>query len=130
MITSVNPKALPAGAEALLEIELDLVPGTHANSDSPRDPALIPTTFFPDSVDGVVWEQVSYPPPTEAIEWYSVDPLPVFEDGAVIRARLTVEEDTRRGELDLSGQLRIQVCDADSCYPPQRVPIAVAVTVN
>ena len=130
VITSVNPKALPAGAEALLEIELDLVPGTHANSDSPRDPALIPTTFFPDSVDGVVWEQVSYPPPTEAIEWYSVDPLPVFEDGAVIRARLTVEEDTRRGELDLSGQLRIQVCDADSCYPPQRVPIAVAVTVN
>ena len=130
VITSVNPKTLPAGAEALLEIELDLVPGTHANSDSPRDPALIPTTFFPDPVDGVVWEQVSYPPPTEAIEWYSVDPLPVFEDGAMIRARLTVEEDTGPGELDLSGQLRIQVCDADSCYPPQRVPIAVAVTVN
>ena len=53
---------------------------------------------------------------------YSVDPLPVFEDGAMIRVRLTVEEDARRAELDLSGQLRIQVCDADSWYPPQRVP--------
>ena len=129
VIASADPKELPAGAQALLKIELDLLPGTHANSDSPTDPALIPTTFFPDSVDGVVWEQVSYPQPTEVIEWYSVDPLPVFEDGAVIRARLTVEEDAGAGELDLSGKLRIQVCDADSCYPPERVPIAVAVTV-
>ena len=76
-----------------------------------------------------MWEQVSYPQPTEAIEWYSVDPLSVFEDGAVIRARLTVEEDARPGELDVSGKLRIQVCDAESCYPPERVPITVAVTV-
>ena len=129
VIASVNPKELPAGAQALLKIELDLAPGTHANSDSPTDPALIPTTFFPDSVDGVVWEQVSYPQPTEVIEWYSVDPLPVFEDGAVIRARLTVEEDARPGEFDVSGKLRIQVCDAESCYSPERVPITVAVTV-
>ena len=129
VIASVSPKELPAGAQAVLMIELDLVPGTHANSDSPTDSTLIPTTFFPDSVDGVVWEQVSYPQPTEAIEWYSVDPLSVFEDGAVIRARLTVEEDARPGELDVSGKLRIQVCDAESCYPPERVPITVAVTV-
>ncbi|MCY3839440.1 MAG: redoxin domain-containing protein, partial [Gammaproteobacteria bacterium] len=129
VITSANPKELPAGAQAFLKIELDLAPGTHANSDSPTDAALIPTTFFPDSVDGVEWEQVSYPQPTEVIEWYSVDPLPVFEDGAVIRARLTVEEGTGPGELDLSGRLRIQVCDADSCYPPERVPIRIAVTV-
>ena len=129
VITSVDPKELPAGAQALLRIELDLLPGTHANSDSPTDAALIPTTFFPDSVEGVVWEQVSYPHPTEAIEWYSVDPLSVFEDGAVIRARLSVEEDAEPGELDVSGRLRIQVCDADSCYPPERVPITVAVTV-
>ena len=47
----------------------------------------------------------------------------------MIRARLTVEEDAGAGELDLSGKLRIQVCDADSCYPPEQVPIAVAVTV-
>ena len=129
VIASVKPKELPAGAQALLSVELDLVPGTHANSDSPTDPALIPTTFFPDSVGGVVWEQVNYPQPTEVVEWYAVDPLPVFEDGAVIRARLTVEEGTGPGQLDVSGRLRIQVCDADHCYPPQRVPVAVAVNV-
>ena len=129
VIASVSPEELRAGAQAVLRIELDLVPGTHANSDSPTDSALIPTTFFPDPVDGVVWKQVSYPQPTEVIEWYSVDPLPVFEDGAVIRARLTVEEDAGVGELDLSGQLRVQLCDAESCYPPERVPITVAVTV-
>ena len=129
VIASVNPRELPAGAQALMKIELDLVPGTHANSDSPRDSALIPTTFFPDSVDGVLWDQVIYPKPTEVIEWYSVDPLPVFQDGAVIQARLTVEEDAGPGELDLSGQLRIQVCDADYCYPPERVPVTAAITV-
>ena len=112
-----------------MKIELDLVPGTHANSDSPTDSALIPTTFFPDSIDGVLWEQVIYPRPTEVIEWYSQDPLPVFEDGAVILARLTVEKDAGPGELDVSGQLRIQVCDADYCYPPERVPVTVAITV-
>ena len=126
---SVNPRELRAGAQALMEIELDLVPGTHANSDSPTDSALIPTTFFPDSVDGVRWEQVIYPRPTEVVEWYSEDPLPVFEDGAVIQARLVVHEDAGPGELDVSGQLRIQVCDADYCYPPERVAVAVAITV-
>ncbi len=129
VIASVNPRKLRAGVQALMKIELDLVPGTHANSDSPADSALIPTTFFPDSVDGVLWEQVIYPRPTEVIEWYSVDPLPVFEDGAVIQARLTVEEDAGPGELDVSGQLRIQVCDADYCYPPERVPVTAAITV-
>ena len=129
VIASVNPGKLPAGAQALMKIELELVPGTHANSDSPRDSALIPTTFFPDSVEGVQWEQVIYPRPTEVIEWYSVDPLPVFEDGAVIQARLTVDEDAVPGELEVSGQLRIQVCDADYCYPPERVPVTAAITV-
>ena len=129
VIASVNPGKLTAGAQALMKIELELVPGTHANSDSPRDSALIPTTFFPDSIEGVVWEQVIYPRPTEVIEWYSVDPLPVFEDGAVIQARLSVDEDAVPGKLDVSGQLRIQVCDADYCYPPERVPVTAAITV-
>ena len=129
VIASVNPGQLPAGAQALMTIELELLPGTHANSDSPTDSALIPTTFFPDSTDGVLWEQVIYPRPTEVIEWYSVDPLPVFEDGAVIQARLTVEEDAVPGKLDVSGQLRIQVCDAEFCYPPERVPVTAAITV-
>ena len=130
VIASVNPGELSAGKQALMKIELDLVPGTHANSDSPKESWLIPTTFFPDSVDGVLWEQVIYPQPTEVIEWYSEDPLPVFEDGAVIQARLTVDEDAGPGELDLSGQLRIQVCDADYCYPPERLAVAVAITVT
>ena len=99
VIASVNPRELPAGAQALVTIELDLIPGTHANSDSPADSALIPTTFFPDPVDGVLWKQVIYPQPTEVIEWYSLDPLPVFEDGAVIQARLTVEQDAVPGKL-------------------------------
>ncbi|MCY3606066.1 MAG: redoxin domain-containing protein [Gammaproteobacteria bacterium] len=129
VIASVDPRELQAGTQALMTIELDLVPGTHANSDSPTDSALIPTTFFPDSVEGVVWEQVIYPRPTEVIEWYSVDPLPVFEDGAVIQARLSVDEDAVPGKLDVSGQLRIQVCDADYCYPPERVPVTAAITV-
>ena len=129
VIASVNPRELPAGKQALMKIELDLVPGTHANSDSPRDSALIPTTFFPDPVEGVVWEQVIYPQPTEVIEWYSEDPLPVFEDGAVIQARLKVQEDAGSGMLDVSGQLRIQVCDAEFCYPPERVPVTAAITV-
>ena len=130
VIASVDPRELEAGTQALMKIELDLLPGTHANSDSPMDSALIPTTFFPDSVDGVLWEKVIYPRPTEVIEWYSVDPLPVFEDGAVIQARLTVKEDAVPGTLEVSGQLRIQVCDADYCYPPERVPVTAAITVT
>ena len=129
VIASVDPGALPAGTQALMNIELKLVPGTHANSDSPRDSALIPTTFFPDPIEDVQWEQVIYPRPTEVIEWYSVDPLPVFEDGAVIQARLTIEAEAVPGKLDVTGQLRIQVCDADFCYPPERVPVTAAITV-
>jgi len=75
------------------------------------------------------WGQPRYPQPTKVTEWYSQDPLSVFEDGAVITVRLTVEKSATSGQLAVEGSLRIQVCDSEKCYPVRRVPVTVSLSV-
>lgn len=113
-----------AGSEVTLQLELGLADGSHANSNRPRDPNLIATTFFPKGSDDFSWGKIRYPNPTQVIEWYSVDPLPVFENGAVIQVPLTISEQAG-AEASAEGTLRVQVCDAEQCYPPERVPVKV-----
>lgn len=126
--TSVD-ELLP-GSQAIMSVTLNLIPGNHANSNRPQDPELVPTTLFPAEAKDVSWGRVRYPKPTEVIEWYSIDPLSVFENGAVIQALFTVSEDTEPGELELGGTLRVQVCDDEMCYPPERLSTSVTVKVS
>jgi len=127
---SIAPDKVPPGAEALLNIKLKLAPGAHANSNQVADPNLIPTVFLPKSQPGLSWGQPRYPRPTEVTEWYSQDPLSVFEDGAIITVPLTVEKTAMPGELTVEGSLRIQVCDSEKCYPVRRVPVKVSLLVG
>ena len=121
-------EALP-GMNVILSLELDLEPEAHANSNRVANPELIPTTFFPTPSEGIEWGRARYPKPTHVIEWYSVDPMPVFQDGAVIRVPVTVSEDAESGPLELEGKLKIQICDSEACYPPKRVPVQASLTV-
>ena len=126
---SVSPDGVLPGAEAVLHIKLKLASGAHANSNLVADPNLIPTVFLPKPQTGLSWGQPEYPKPTQVIEWYSTDPLSVFEDGAVINVPLTIEKAAMPGRLTVEGSLRIQVCDSEKCYPMRRVPVTFSLSV-
>ncbi len=127
---SVSADRLPPGSQAILGIKLELAPNEHANSNRPRNPQLIPTTFFAKSTDALSWGRIHYPKPTQVIEWYSVDPLSVFANGAEIQALFEISEDAPPGEIEIGGTLRVQVCDEKMCYPSERIPVSTTVAVT
>src|SRR5262245_61620258 len=132
---SVNARAtvLPAqvkpGAKATLKLTLELPDDTHVNSNAPRDSNLIPTVFTPQATAGIVWGKPRYPVPTEVTEWYADDPLPVYQNGAVIEVPFTIEA-TATGTLTIGGTLRAQACDHEQCYPPRKIPIRLTLSLG
>ena len=128
-VASTSASELPPGSQAILSLTLELIPGAHANSNRPADPQLVPTTFFPAASDQVRMGRARYPQPTQVIEWYSVDPLSVFVSGAVIQVPFTIADEAPAGETKIGGSLRVQVCDAEMCYPTERLPVDVRVTI-
>ena len=129
IIATTSASELPPGSQAILSLTLELVPGAHANSNRPADPQLVPTTFIPAASKQVRMGRARYPQPTQVIEWYSVDPLSVFASGAVIQVPFTIAEEAPAGETTIGGSLRVQVCDAEMCYPTEKLPVEVRVTV-
>jgi thiol-disulfide isomerase/thioredoxin len=126
---SVAPDKAPPGAEAVLNLKMNLATGAHANSNQTADPNLIPTVFLPKPQTGFIWGQPEYPKTTEVIEWYSTEPLSVFEIGAVIVVPLTIVKTAMPGQLAVEGSLRIQICDSEKCYPVRRIPISASLSV-
>jgi len=126
---SIVPAKATPGAEVMLNLKLNLADGAHANSNEITDPNLIPTVFLPKQAAGLTWGQPKYPQPTHVNEWYSTDPLSVYEDGAEITVPLIVEKTATPGPLTVEGSLRIQVCDSEKCYPVRRVPVKASLLV-
>jgi thiol-disulfide isomerase/thioredoxin len=125
---TVEPANVKPGGQALLKLTIKIAGDAHVNSNAPKDQNLIPTVFTPRPAAGIVWGQPRYPEPTEVTEWYSVDPLVVFTDGAVITVPLTIEP-TASGTLELGGALLAQACDHEQCYPPRRLTVAVSLRI-
>lgn len=126
---AVVPAQLKPGAKAVLTLTLEMADDAHINSNAPRDPNLIPTVFTPQPTAGIVWGQPRYPEPVEVIEWYANDPLPVYQNGAVIEIPFTVAP-TATGALTLGGTLLAQACDHEQCYPPRKLPISVTLQLG
>jgi len=128
-LTASKQTAAP-GETLLLKVKLKLAAGAHANSNSPADPLLIPTVFIPKKSEDMEWGAIEYPEPTEAIAAYSPTPLEVFEDGAEIMVSVKVSDRVKEDTLRIEGSLRIQVCDAQQCYPPKRIPLSIAIKIR
>lgn len=126
---SIEPAEVKPGGQARLHLTLRITDDAHINSNVLKDPNLIPTTFMPHPAAGVVWGQPQYSEPVQVTEWYSVDPLIVFTDGAVITVPLTIEP-MATGKLELSGTLLAQACDHEQCYPAKRLKITVPLVVT
>lgn len=122
---TVTPVQIKPGAQATLKLKLEIAEESHVNSNTPRDPNLIPTVFTPQPAAGIVWGKPQYPVPTEVSEWYSNDPLPVYQNGAVIEVPFTIEK-TVPGSLTIGGTLLAQACDHEQCYPARKVQVSVA----
>jgi hypothetical protein len=129
-IASLEPASISAGGQGRLKITLHMAGDLHVNANVTVDPNLIATSFTPAEVPGITWEKPEYPDPSKVTEWYSDEPLVVFQNGAVIVVPFKVGKDAPVGELSLPGVLRAQACDHEQCYPPKRIQIKAQLIVT
>jgi hypothetical protein len=107
-----------AGSDARIALRVTLPDGLHVQSNTPRDPNLIPTAITFEPTSGVTIAEVVYPRATDLAQTGQAQPLAVFEQSFLIGARLAIGTAAPIGELIVPAKFRYQACDAAACYPP------------
>jgi len=114
---------VPAGKSSVLELHFRVNNGLHINSHTPREKSLIPTQLIVEEPTGVNVASVDFPAGSDYSPAFSPnDKLSVYTGEFVLRAHVTAQ----RGDHLVQGALRYQACDANQCYPPKTVPVAVS----
>jgi len=114
----LNQSALRPGQDAVVAIVLEIKPGFHAQSHTPKDPNLIALTIKPGSVDGVTFGEVIYPPGKDE-NYPGLGELNVYTGRTVFYVPVTVKADAKPGAVKLAGTLREQICNDNSCFAPE-----------
>jgi thiol:disulfide interchange protein DsbD len=109
-------------------VVLDVKEGLHAQSRTPTQEYLIKFDARPDENPAVTFGQVIYPPGKE--ETYpQLGKLSVYTGRVVVYIPFEVKPDAKAGELKLTGRLTYQICDDQSCYPPERPKFTIETKV-
>jgi thiol:disulfide interchange protein DsbD len=117
--SGVHPGGTIRGAVAV-----HLPAGYHAQSNAPKDPAVIPTRLTFDTPEGVTVSEVVFPATTD-IRVIGFDDLqPVFDRDFVIGVQFAIDPTAATGPHDLTVHLRYQACNDVQCL----VPVAVHYT--
>jgi hypothetical protein len=107
----------------VVELRFRIQDGFHINSHTPHEKNLIPTQLMVVDGDGVTVSAVDFPPGTDtSFAFAPNDKVSVYTGMVTLRAHMTV---TPGGHL-LQGALRYQACDANSCMPPRKIPVAIS----
>lgn len=113
---------LAAGKPGIVELHFRVNDGLHINSHTPREKSLIPTQLIVPEPVGINIASVDFPQGTDYSPAFSPnDKLSVYTGEFVLRAHITAQP----GEHLVQALLRYQACDANSCYPPKKAPVAV-----
>ena len=107
-----------AGASVRAALQVKLPERFHVQSNSPRDPAFIPTVLTVDAPAGVRMTEIVFPPATDLKQVGQSEPLAVFEHEFAIGVQFEFAATVAPGALDIPGRLRYQACDDRLCYPP------------
>ena len=118
------------GATTHLRLTVVLPSGLHVQSDTPRDPALIPTALTFTVPAGASVVRIRYPKATDLAQAGGGAALAVFSGTFVIDAELAIARTAKSGTLDIPGELRYQSCTDQVCFPPSRVPVKWRVKVT
>jgi Disulphide bond corrector protein DsbC len=107
----------------VVELRFRIQDGFHINSHTPHENTLIPTQLMVVDGDGVNVSAVDFPPGTDTSFAFAPNQkVSVYTGAVTLRAHVTVAPG---GHL-LQGALRYQACDANACFPPRKIPVAVS----
>ena len=118
-----------AGSPVRAALQVRLPERFHVQSDSPRDPTLIPTVLTVDAPEGINVAEIVFPRATEFDQIGQSQPLLVFEHEFTIGVQFDVAATTPTGRIDVPARLRYQACDDRLCYAPVTTDVLWTLTV-
>ena len=96
--------------------------GLHAQSHTPLDDSLIPLVVRPTAADGVTWGDITYPAPL-------IETLPALGKISVYTGTIQIKVAVKAAaDATLAGVVRLQACNDESCFPPEKLKWSVAGT--
>ena len=117
------------GASAEVKIEVSVQPGFHINSNKPLDSYLIPLklTWAPGALEPV---EVVFPKPSMEKYEFSDKPLSVYTGDFDLLARFKVPAGASVGLGVMTGKLRYQACNNNSCFPPRTAEVRLSYRIR
>jgi len=109
------------GENLQIKTALQLQGGYHLNSNKPEDPYLIPLRLTWDAAT-VETVAVAFPKPTKEKYQFAEKPLSVFTGDFAITSTVKPKA---AGFIVLTGKLRYQACNHNSCLPPKTIDIKI-----
>ncbi len=114
---------LTVGKPQEVDLHFRVRDGLHINSHKPSDASLIRTELIVAESPGIDVQAVTFPQGAEyASAAFPGHKLSVYTGEVVLHARIVA---TRKGEHMLEAALRYQACDAGTCFPPKKAPVAL-----
>jgi thiol:disulfide interchange protein DsbD len=121
----------PRAGEVLeLGVRVRLDRTLHVQSNTPRDPSLLPTVLTIDAPPGLTVEAIEYPEAFDLEQEGAPEPLTVYGHDFEIRVRATLDAALRAGLLVVPARLRYQACDDKLCYAPATADVSWTVRVT
>ena len=117
------------GAEVEVKTSVALASGYHVNSNTPSESYLIPLrlTWEPGSLDTVA---VAFPKPHLEKYEFSDKPLSVFTGDFELVTKFKVAAKAPTGPGVVTGKLRYQACNYNSCLPPRVAEIKLPIVIQ
>jgi thiol:disulfide interchange protein len=125
VLSTVN---VHAGDKPTIAVIVNVHEGLHAQSHTPVDDFAIKFELKPDKSSAATFGDVIYPAGIDQT-YPSLGKLNVYEGKTVIQVPVTIASDAKTGAITLTGKVRFQACNNDTCFPPENVKFSIATNV-
>src|SRR5258706_8652875 len=128
VLAALNRSALQPGQDAVVAVVLDIKPGFHSQSHTPKDPDLVALVLKTEKADGVTFGETVYPLGREE-NFPALGLLSIYSGKVIVYVPVKAAEDAKPGPLTLKGTLHYQICNDNSCFAPETTPWSVETKV-
>jgi cytochrome c biogenesis protein CcdA/DsbC/DsbD-like thiol-disulfide interchange protein/thiol-disulfide isomerase/thioredoxin len=110
-----------AGSTVRLALQVSIADGFHIQANHPKDPSLIPAKLTLDVPEGVTFQDVTFPAPSDfRIPGFDETQV-VFEGTILVGVRLAIAPGRAAGPIPIAGHFEYQACDDKQCFRPSTV---------
>src|SRR2546421_10469086 len=125
---ALNYQSLPPNQQAVIAVVFDIPPGYHIQSNKPTNPAYIATevTLAPNAA---IEAYAPIFPPDEIRNYPALGRLNVYEGKAIVYIPIRTKPNAPQGPLHLEGSAQYQMCNDQTCFPPDNPTFAIDTTI-